>query len=554
MRIKYYLFAVFVILNGCFYSQINKLSDLETTNNFILNKGQKYSGIVVSYNNFGQIIAKFNVKEGLIDGRHETYHEFKDFVKSNFRDSSLINHNTIEIQIKQSQLIKLENDSLQFVQAINDFINYNLGGQKKLAKMRVKNEKGQLNKKDKTNFDQLLQKELELSKLIVIRRSLSSDIKRLQEEVNKEFQKPDFIPSKKLVYEVQSGQKNGTFKKFNEKGEVLEEGIYIKDKQEGEWRYYHPNRNMLAIGNFEQGDGGNLSSIGVPMNGRNGKWKTFFPSGNIAQETDWFKGLQNGLQKYYFESGQIEEESTFKNDKMDGYAKFFYLNGNLKGEGIYRDGNRGDVSEKGIPRNGREGKWLIYYKNGKIEQESFWSKGLLNGMYKSFNDSGILIEAVNYKNGKEDGIRKEYFDSGKLKEETTFKNGKKHGPAKSYFENGKIEASVNYDTTSLATNQLIGNCYQYKQDGTLEFNYFISKNGKVEDKMQKPVVSSQKNSTHKCSWCGKSFQGLGWTVGKSTLTSRCEGELNNVDWGEYGDWLGWYCSKKCAVENCYNKD
>jgi antitoxin component YwqK of YwqJK toxin-antitoxin module len=550
---KYSSFLIFTALVGCFRAQNVSSKNIEINNNLILFKGQNYTGKVIEFNSDGQIISKYDVRDGMINGSFETYYESKGFIKSKYLDTSLINHYTLEINQKKSQLMKLAMDSVQLTLSINDLVNYNLGGQKKLAKMRIKNDQGKLKKKDKAVFDQFLNMELKLNRLSATRKSLYSGVASLQKEIDLELTKPDFIPAKQTVYNIENGLKNGEFTKFDEKGKVIEVGRYQNGNQEGEWKYFHSNGNLKAVGKYKSGDGGELSAIGVPFNGREGKWVTYNENGKLNQETYWINGLQDGLQKYYFENGLIEEEFYCQNGKMNGYAKYYYNSGKLKGEGNFKNGNFQNVSRIGIPQDGREGKWVVYHMNGKIKEESNWTSGLLNGTFRSYNSDGTLDEVTNYKNGQQDGVNKVYFQNGKLKEEVTYKNDKKHGSAKAYFENGKLMASATYDTTSRAESHFCGNIYEYNEDGSVKKHLFVHKDGRVDDKKSKPLESSKSNSNHKCSWCGKSFNGLGWTIGNTYVGSpRCPVEPNIFDWG--GDFMGWYCSKKCAVENCLNRD
>ena len=51
---------------------------------------------------------------------------------------------------------------------------------------------------------------------------------------------------------------------------------------------------------------------------------------------------------------------------------------------------------------------------------------------------------INYKNDKVEGISKSYYESGQLDEEVNFKNEKREGIAKRYYESGGIEYIETY--------------------------------------------------------------------------------------------------------------
>ena len=71
--------------------------------------------------------------------------------------------------------------------------------------------------------------------------------------------------------------------------------------------------------------------------------------------------------------------------------------------------------EQGSIRNGKkDGPWVRYHDNGRIE------------------------EKITFKDGNRDGPHVIYYDNGKLSSKGTYKDGKKHGPYVSYLRNGQI--------------------------------------------------------------------------------------------------------------------
>jgi antitoxin component YwqK of YwqJK toxin-antitoxin module len=72
-----------------------------------------------------------------------------------------------------------------------------------------------------------------------------------------------------------------------------------------------------------------------------------------------------------------------------------------------------------------------YYKNSKTAAEVSFVNGFKHGISKSFSQSGILINKINYKAGEMDGIAEFYDKEGQLIKKGTYLNGLKHG---SWFE------------------------------------------------------------------------------------------------------------------------
>ena len=97
-------------------------------------------------------------------------------------------------------------------------------------------------------------------------------------------------------------------------GKIKSTGDKINNKMEGMWTFLWENGNLKAEGKFINGDGGNIGSIGIPINGRDSLWKT------------------------YYENNKLETEQYYKNGKRISY--FLYKeNGDEVGELLEISGN-----------------------------------------------------------------------------------------------------------------------------------------------------------------------------------------------------------------------
>jgi antitoxin component YwqK of YwqJK toxin-antitoxin module len=88
-----------------------------------------------------------------------------------------------------------------------------------------------------------------------------------------------------------------------------------------------------------------------------------------------------------------------------------------------------------------------------------------HGLYKAYDQKGILVKEVNYSNGKTEGLYKEYYSStydfdsrGKIGLIETYKNGLRHGTSEEYeypqgkkwlkateiYSNGELVKSITY--------------------------------------------------------------------------------------------------------------
>ena len=84
--------------------------------------------------------------------------------------------------------------------------------------------------------------------------------------------------------------------------------------------------------------------------------------------------------------------------------------------------------DQGTIKNGkREGAWVSYHKNGRLEFKGNYKNGKGEGERVVYNDSGTLMQKGTYKDGKKEGYWVVYLKDGTVDKEYTgtFKNGKK---------------------------------------------------------------------------------------------------------------------------------
>lgn len=102
---------------------------------------------------------------------------------------------------------------------------------------------------------------------------------------------------------------------------------------------------------------------------------------------------------------------------------------------------------QGLP----EGIWKYYHKNGEFHFQNFYKDGLLNGVIKKINrEHG---SEFNFVDGKKHGTGK-YFRNGKLSSTENYKDGQKDGLFKSYDKTGIVRNIASYQNGQLHGVQL----------------------------------------------------------------------------------------------------
>jgi len=174
---------------------------------------------------------------------------------------------------------------------------------------------------------------------------------------------------------------------------------------------------------------------------RDGIAKEYF-KGMLTKEAPFNNGKLNGVVKEYIESDKVIKETPYSNDDKNGIEKWYYENGKVFKVVPYKNGvkdgieivygEKGEIESKHSFKRGCEyGTGIDYYYNGKIMYEvpyiidstvgSFRSE--INGIKKTYYESGELNFEMPFTKGNLNGEVKEYYKNGKLKSETNYKNG-----------------------------------------------------------------------------------------------------------------------------------
>lgn len=98
-------------------------------------------------------------------------------------------------------------------------------------------------------------------------------------------------------------------------------------------------------------------------------------------------GIKNGDFILYYPNGKIEMRGKIVNDKNEGEWKYFLPDGTLQTAGIFIN----DVPES---------TWTWYYQDGKIFEQGNFKKGVRTGEWKTFDQNGKLRVLRKFENGE----------------------------------------------------------------------------------------------------------------------------------------------------------
>lgn len=167
------------------------------------------------------------------------------------------------------------------------------------------------------------------------------------------------------------------------------------------------------------------------------------------------------LKQSFFKSGIIEDYCL---DKESGEKQGHYVH--------YKDSDRKIKLEEGTYNQGRiEGSLTLWYENGNVKARGEMLNSARQGLWKFYNEEGVLISSENYVAGELEGIRTRFYKNGQKKDEVSYAEGKKSGTYTLWYENGKIKTSG-----EISDNKKQGKWESWGEEGVTE-GYSTYKDG-----------------------------------------------------------------------------
>jgi len=196
---------------------------------------------------------------------------------------------------------------------------------------------------------------------------------------------------------------------YNDNGLLLSEGIVDEaGNRNGKWKDLYSNGKVQAVGQFTD-------------NRRSGQWKFYNISEKTEQTGSYNNGRPDGLWNWYYENGTLLKEEEYFQGKRDGSSTEYSVAGDIIAQGQYSDGEK-------------NGEWK--FKSGDMTEEGKYITGLKDGVWKSYYNNGKLKFKGNYVQGNPDGQQSFYFENGRIKEEQYFQMGIRQKTWKKFNEEG----------------------------------------------------------------------------------------------------------------------
>lgn len=448
MKIANSLFLLFLSYFTFSQKTVNEMELTKSESKLYLQQ-ELYSGMVVNRFPNNQVKSIYQVNQGFVKGRLIEYWYDSEFKTLNYQDTAELTKLNFQLVTNSNQLEGKIQDSIQANKLTLDYLNDEIGGNEKWIALEIKNKNGKLKSKKKELFDKYEQLVKGKNSANLILSETRKAIRELNQKINQENQKPSFKGKKSKELEQENFIAEGNAIIYDSLGNKFGEGNFIKGLQNGTWLYYFNNGSKMAEVNFLNGDGGNKGATGIPKNGRDGLFNSFYKNGNPEAINPYKSGKLNGLCTFYYENGKKRTVSNYKAGELDGLYNTYYENGNKNQVSNFKDGKLDGLAN-------------LFYENGNKADISNYKAGQLSGIVTLFYETGNKKDVSNYKAGILDGIYTAYYDNGNKKEQSIYLNGKLEGLYTSYYENGNKKHTRNQKDGGI-----YGKIYFYHDNGKL---------------------------------------------------------------------------------------
>jgi antitoxin component YwqK of YwqJK toxin-antitoxin module len=190
--------------------------------------------------------------------------------------------------------------------------------------------------------------------------------------------------------------------------------------------------------------------------------------------------VKNGEFVYYFPNGKVEKEGEYQNDALLGVWTHYFMNGNLKSKGEYN-------SEKK-----KIGQWEFGYINGQLKEKGSYSNDDTVGLWQYWFEEGGLESKGAYNSLEEkDGYWEFWHPNGEIESHGEYLNGKRTGKWEYFYNDGKTDSFGNYiddkkkgEWKFYFEEGAISAIENYKADSLMNYQFWDKKGKKLKKKVK----------------------------------------------------------------------
>jgi len=230
-----------------------------------------------------------------------------------------------------------------------------------------------------------------------------------------------------------NGKNDGEVETFFANGKRRVKGMYAGGKKEKTWTYYGWDGAVESVTEYRKGDqdgqdstfsGGRLISVATyDRDDLNGAYTIYGEAKNVAGVLYYDHGTLTG---YSYEGKDGKLMPVIPVQKATAHVQTYYANGNKAIDWSYAN-------------NAPDGKLMHYFSTGQLAQEVNYVKGVRQGAYAQFNPDGSPLYEYNYKDDQKEGVGKIYNNKGRLVLVANYSGGDMNGKVQFTDEQGKTQ-------------------------------------------------------------------------------------------------------------------
>lgn len=228
---------------------------------------------------------------------------------------------------------------------------------------------------------------------------------------------------------------------------------------------------------------------------KQGEWAKKYPNGQYMYTANFKNGKPIGKVTRYDEYGHKTAELTYKTQSDTVKVVFYHNNGKVQARGQYvndlREGLWRTYNEEGVlvetasySKNKLHGKRCYYFSNGALWSVCTWADSLRNGSFIRYFPSGAKEIEATFHGDVLDGQYKSWGSDGKLSSEGTYRMGVTVGKWHLRYADANVEGDIIYDSRGQITNTDEADSLFMKRDQYYQKN--VGKFKDPEDYMNNP--------------------------------------------------------------------
>ena len=162
---------------------------------------------------------------------------------------------------------------------------------------------------------------------------------------------------------------------------------------------------------------------------RDGIWVKKRPNGTLVYRAEYRDGQPVGRTYRYGPDGRVESLIEYR-DAHVAHVTHYDRRGQKQGEGLYYDREKDST-------------WVYWSGELKVSVEN-WRRGVKDGVFETYSNSGKLAERQRWKAGKLQGKQESYYATGALRMVQMMDSDVPVGKCYTYFSNGLIRLEGQY--------------------------------------------------------------------------------------------------------------